>query len=65
MSKDDFVVLALPVPLQPKFPFWQEVAKECNISCMPTFQFFKNGSKVAEFSGADESKLEKMITDNK
>jgi thioredoxin 1 len=45
--------------------FFQEVAKECNISCMPTFQFFKNGKKVAEFSGADESKLEKMITDNK
>jgi hypothetical protein len=65
MSKDDLVVLALPVSLQPKFPFLQEVPKECNISCLPTFQFFKNGKKVAEFSGADESKLEKMIADNK
>ncbi|XP_029026234.1 thioredoxin-like [Betta splendens] len=34
-----------------------DVSGECNISCMPTFQFFKNGSKVHEFSGADKNKL--------
>merc|ERR1712167_314548 len=30
----------------------EEVAAKCNIQCMPTFQFYKNGDKVHEFSGA-------------
>ncbi len=43
----------------------QETAEECEISCMPTFQFYKNGAKIAEFSGADEVKLEALIQKHK
>ncbi|XP_034412584.1 thioredoxin [Cyclopterus lumpus] len=30
-----------------------DISKECKISCMPTFQYYKNGVKVFEFSGAN------------
>uniref|UniRef100_A0A3Q0RYL9 Thioredoxin domain-containing protein n=1 Tax=Amphilophus citrinellus TaxID=61819 RepID=A0A3Q0RYL9_AMPCI len=33
----------------------EDVSSFCKISCMPTFQFYKNGAKVHEFSGANES----------
>jgi thiol-disulfide isomerase/thioredoxin len=29
----------------------EDVAAACEITAMPTFQFFKNGAKVAEFKG--------------
>lgn len=38
-----------------------DIASECGIRAMPTFQFYKNGEKVDEFSGADESKLRATI----
>lgn len=38
-----------------------DVAGECGISAMPTFQFFKGGQKIAEFSGADEKKLKEYV----
>ena len=34
-----------------------DAASAAGISAMPTFQFFKGGSKISEFKGADESKL--------
>merc|ERR1712070_1027374 len=34
-----------------------DVAEQCGISCMPTFQFYKEGRKVDEFSGASEEKI--------
>ncbi|XP_008166974.1 thioredoxin [Chrysemys picta bellii] len=40
----------------------QEVASECAVQCMPTFQFYKQGNKVLEFSGANREKLEENIT---
>jgi len=40
----------------------EEVAAEYNISCMPTFLFLKNGSKVAEFAGANEASLRQLVT---
>mmetsp|Transcript_74818 Transcript_74818/g.124770 ORF Transcript_74818/g.124770 Transcript_74818/m.124770 type:complete len:181 (-) Transcript_74818:321-863(-) len=42
-----------------------EVAENCEIKCMPTFQFFKNGKKVDEFSGASEDKLKEKVATNK
>ncbi|XP_039615321.1 thioredoxin [Polypterus senegalus] len=36
----------------------QDVSELCKISCMPTFQYYKNGEKVHEFSGANKEKLE-------
>ncbi|XP_054656577.1 thioredoxin [Dunckerocampus dactyliophorus] len=34
-----------------------DVSSYCAIKCMPTFQFYKNGSKVLEFSGANSNTL--------
>jgi hypothetical protein len=39
----------------------QDVAGECGVRAMPTFQAYFNGEKVAEFSGADPKGLENMI----
>ncbi|XP_055283540.1 thioredoxin [Moschus berezovskii] len=41
----------------------QDVAAECEVKCMPTFQFFKKGQKVGEFSGANKEKLEATINE--
>ncbi|XP_054936605.1 thioredoxin domain-containing protein 2 [Physeter macrocephalus] len=38
------------------------LAKDCNIVCIPTFQFYKKEEKVGEFSGALKEKLETLIT---
>eukprot|EP00029_Vermamoeba_vermiformis_P012747 TRINITY_DN770_c0_g1_i1.p2 TRINITY_DN770_c0_g1~~TRINITY_DN770_c0_g1_i1.p2 ORF type:complete len:106 (-),score=37.96 TRINITY_DN770_c0_g1_i1:113-430(-) len=43
----------------------EDVAAACGITAMPTFQFFKNGAKVAEFKGANAAKLEETIVANK
>ncbi|XP_050843129.1 thioredoxin isoform X2 [Serinus canaria] len=42
-------------------PFFHDVASHCDVKCMPTFQFYKNGKKVQEFSGANKEKLEETI----
>ncbi|XP_047448279.1 thioredoxin [Mugil cephalus] len=39
----------------------QEISAECGIRSMPTFQFYKNGKKVKEFSGADETMLTEQV----
>ncbi|TWW63395.1 thioredoxin b [Takifugu rubripes] len=43
-----------------------DVSEYCDIKCMPTFQFYKNGNRVDEFSGANvetlKEKLEKHRT---
>jgi thioredoxin 1 len=43
----------------------EDLASDYNISCMPTFLFLKNGAKVAEFSGANESQLKGLVTQHK
>ncbi|KAJ8262624.1 hypothetical protein GJAV_G00168480 [Gymnothorax javanicus] len=43
----------------------QELAVSCEIQCMPTFQFYKNGQKVDEFSGADEAELRERLKKHK
>ncbi|XP_060886758.1 thioredoxin-like [Labrus mixtus] len=35
----------------------EDVSGHCKISCMPTFQFYKNGVKIDEFSGANAAQL--------
>ena len=39
----------------------EEVSRACEISCMPTFQFYKNGKKVHEFSGANETTIKENV----
>ncbi|KAF4624656.1 hypothetical protein G7Y89_g13515 [Cudoniella acicularis] len=39
----------------------KDVAQECGISAMPTFQFFKHGTKVDEVKGADVQQLNTKI----
>lgn len=43
----------------------EEVAAQCGIQAMPTFQVYKGGAKVAEMKGADPKGLENLITSNK
>ncbi|XP_045625208.1 thioredoxin-2 [Procambarus clarkii] len=39
----------------------EDVAMEHQVSCMPTFVFFKEGKKVESFSGANEEKIRDAI----
>uniref|UniRef100_A0A3Q0S442 Thioredoxin n=1 Tax=Amphilophus citrinellus TaxID=61819 RepID=A0A3Q0S442_AMPCI len=43
----------------------EDVSSFCKISCMPTFQFYKNGAKVHEFSGANEATLKEKVIELK
>ena len=42
----------------------QETAAACGIRAMPTFKFYRAGQQVAEFTGADESKLRAILAEN-
>ncbi|KAJ8268853.1 hypothetical protein COCON_G00114600 [Conger conger] len=42
-----------------------DVSGKCEIKCMPTFQFYKNGKKIDEFSGADEEQLLQKLREHK
>ncbi len=43
----------------------EEVAALCEVNCMPTFHFYKNGTLVTDFSGANEASLKQSIVDYK
>ncbi|XP_059384181.1 thioredoxin [Carassius carassius] len=43
----------------------QDVAAFCDVKCMPTFHFYKNGKKIDEFSGSNVDKLLERITKHK
>lgn len=38
-----------------------DVARECSVSSMPTFHFYRSGSLVHQFSGADQGQLNAAI----
>ena len=38
-----------------------DISEHCNISKMPTFQFYKNNELIDEFSGVDKKKLLKTV----
>lgn len=38
-----------------------EITEECDVSSMPTFQFYINNEKIDEFTGADKEKLTEYI----
>ena len=39
----------------------QETAQHCEVTAMPTFQFFVNGRKINEIVGANEESIRKAI----
>ncbi|KAG8006095.1 Thioredoxin [Nibea albiflora] len=39
----------------------EDVSAHCQINCMPTFHFYKNGEKVDEFSGANPNTLAEKL----
>ena len=40
-----------------------DIAQDCGISAMPTFQFYKHSERVSEFAGADPNRLKAKIAD--
>ncbi len=42
-----------------------DIAAECGISCMPTFQFFKNGSMITKIEGANPPAIKAKIAELK
>eukprot|EP00128_Syssomonas_multiformis_P016703 Colp12_sorted_trinity150504_noHs@25385 len=43
----------------------EDLTAKCGISAMPTFQFYKNGNKVAELTGANKTKLKELVEQHK
>ncbi|XP_018593721.1 thioredoxin-like [Scleropages formosus] len=43
----------------------QDVANFCDIKCMPTFHFYKNGKKMDNFSGSSSEKLEQLLKEHR
>ncbi|KAI7814643.1 thioredoxin, partial [Triplophysa rosa] len=39
----------------------QDVSSSCDVKCMPTFQFYKQGQKIDEFAGANKDTLKQKI----
>ncbi|KAL4660915.1 thioredoxin-like [Arapaima gigas] len=43
----------------------EDVASFCNISCMPTFHFYRSGKKIDEFAGANTQQLHTKLNNLK
>ncbi|XP_039996890.1 thioredoxin [Xiphias gladius] len=39
----------------------EDLSSHCDINCMPTFQFYRKGERVSEFSGANIDKLKSLL----
>ncbi|KPP57790.1 hypothetical protein Z043_124449 [Scleropages formosus] len=46
-------------------PIHTDVANFCDIKCMPTFHFYKNGKKMDNFSGSSSEKLEQLLKEHR
>ena len=43
----------------------EQAAAKAGVSCMPTFQFYKDGKMVEKLEGADEATLNSLVTKHK
>merc|ERR1712151_843441 len=41
-----------------------DITQKCEISCMPTFQLYKDGKKVDSVSGADMEGVKRIVVNN-
>ncbi|XP_019713989.1 thioredoxin b isoform X1 [Hippocampus comes] len=41
----------------------EEVSTKSGVQCMPTFHFYRNGSRVDYFSGANQATLKKKLAE--
>merc|ERR1711898_4868 len=60
-TKEEFDALLVKVDVDAN----AKTAEACGISCMPTFQAFKNGEMVEKLEGASEQGVRALITKNK
>ena len=42
----------------------EDIAAACGISAMPTFQFYREGKKIDEFSGASTAQLHALVAEH-
>ena len=42
-----------------------DIAAECGVQAMPTFQFFKGGKKIDDMMGANTQQLQEKVDKNK
>ncbi len=42
-----------------------QAAAKANVTCMPTFQFYKDGKMVEKLEGADEASLNSLVSKHK
>ena len=61
MAKDTPDVIFVKVDVDDQ----DDIAAECGVQAMPTFQFFKEGKKIDDMMGANTQQLQEKVDKNK